>query len=181
MPLPTTIIAQTKHWIETIVIGCNFCPFAAKEVKNDTIRYTIASSIHPLEILQSECDILNNNKSIETTLIIFDNHFHDFQDYLTIVADAEKWIAKNKYTGIYQLASFHPQYCFEGEDPDDASNYTNRSIYPMLHILREDSIFAIASKQEAYLETIPARNITYALVKGKAFFENIREECLKIK
>jgi uncharacterized protein len=178
----TTIIAQTKKWIETVVIGCNFCPFAAKEVKNDTIKYVVAQlNANPMEALKAECDALNNDTAVETTLIIFPNAYLVFAEYLLLVDQADNFIKKNKYKGIYQIASFHPDYCFEGEDPDDASNYTNRSIYPMLHILREDSIYAIATKQEAYLETIPTRNITFALAKGKAFFEMLRQECLAIE
>jgi uncharacterized protein len=179
---PESIIAQTKKWIDIVVIGCNFCPFASKEVKNNSIKYVIddrADEQSQLTLLKKELQYLNENASCETTLIIYPNQYPSFEAYLAFVEQTESLLAKQKYKGVYQLATFHPQYCFEGEDPNDASNYTNRSIYPMIHILREESIYKIASKQEEYLESIPGRNIAYALAHGSQYFEELIQECKK--
>jgi uncharacterized protein len=175
------IIQQTQKWITNVVIGCNFCPFAAKEVRNNSIKYVVdecLDSADQLSVLKREMIFLDEHPSTETTLIIYPHQLQNFQEFLLFVDQAEALLKKEKYNGVYQLATFHPNYCFEGEDANDASNYTNRSIYPMLHLLREDSIYEIASKQEEYLETIPLRNITYALAKGKDFFEELRKQCM---
>ncbi len=80
-----------------------------------------------------------NNPSVETALIIFDSGFTEFEQYLDLLYFSNQLIADSGYEGTFQIASFHPEYCFEGEDPSDAANFTNRSPYPMLHILREES------------------------------------------
>jgi hypothetical protein len=177
------IIAQTKKWLLDVVIGCNFCPFAHKEFKNDTIKYAIDNSeneLLQLEFLQNECDFLDSNPSTETTLIIYPTQYKRFQDFLDWIDKSNDLIEELGYYGTYQLATFHPDYCFEGESPEDASNYTNRSIYPMLHLLREKTILDIALKQEAYLESIPTRNITYALTKGTPYMKMLREACMDV-
>ena len=131
------IIEQTTNWIKSVVIDCNFCPFAAKAILKKSIRYIIksdANMIVSLNALKEELDYLETDTEIETSFIIFPNNFDDFDDYLDLVKKAEQFLIKENYDGVYQIASFHPEYCFEGEDEDDAANFTNRSIYPMLHI-----------------------------------------------
>ena len=137
------IIDQTKNWITKVVIGCNFCPFAAKVIKQQTVFYKVetATAIEDcLETFLQEVTRLNNDSSIETAFLIFPNTFERFDDYLDLVSMAEKLLKQKGYNGIYQLASFHPLYRFADSDVDDAANYTNRSLYPMLHLLRESSI-----------------------------------------
>ena len=87
-----------------------------------------------------ECVRLDEDESIVTSLLIFPNAFKQFDDYLDIVELAEELLEANGYEGVYQLASFHPQYIFGGAPVNDAANYTNRSVYPMLHLLREEQI-----------------------------------------
>lgn len=174
-----TIIQQTKKWITDVVIGCNFCPFAAKVVKEQKVRYRVEEKINAatcMEILLQEYDLLDKNPLIETTLLILPNAFPQFNDYLSLVAMAEKQLRKHRYEGIYQVASFHPAYCFAGEAPDDASNYTNRSPYPMLHLLREESIEkALANFSDP--DSIPERNIHFAREKGPAYMQMLRGAC----
>ena len=137
------VIQQTNNWIKSVVIDCNFCPFAAKALFNKSIRYVVKSNVNineGLEALKTELEELENKTDIETSLIIFENDFKDFNDYLDLVKKAERLLTKEDYDGIYQIASFHPDFCFDGTEEDDAANYTNRSIYPMLHILREESL-----------------------------------------
>lgn len=174
------LIDNTKKWIQDVVIGCNFCPFAAKEVKQGTVRYQIEedNDIEAcLNAFTMECELLDSNRDIETTILILPNGFDEFEDYLDLVDCAEQVLEENGYEGVYQVASFHPQYCFEGEEANDGSNYTNRSPYPMLHILREASVErAIEKYPDA--EGIPARNIEFARKKGSAYMQMLRDACL---
>ncbi|MDZ4758443.1 MAG: DUF1415 domain-containing protein [Bacteroidota bacterium] len=175
------VIAQTKKWITDVVIGMNFCPFAAKEVKQNTIRYYIENSADIAICVASflnECSKLVADEHIETTLIIFPNAFAQFDAYLELVSLAEELIVEQDYEGVYQVASFHPDYCFADSVFDDAANYTNRSPYPMLHVLREESIEqALANYPNP--DSIPERNINFAREKGSAYMKMLRDACLK--
>jgi len=125
-----------------------------------------------LEALVKELYYLDENEDIETTFIILPNNFGDFTTYLNLVDIAEKLMEKEDYEGVYQLASFHPQYCFAGEHINDAANYTNRSPYPMLHILREESITTALENFPAPY-SIPERNIAFARGKGLAYMQGL--------
>ncbi|OQP62079.1 hypothetical protein A3860_29440 [Niastella vici] len=174
------IIEQTKNWIKAIVIGCNFCPFANREFTNDTIRYHVefsAKRTDARETLLKELKQLDKDKTIATTLLIFPNAFAAFDTYLQFVAFAENLLQQKGYEGIYQLASFHPLYQFEGSAPDDAANYTNRSIYPMLHLLREDQVRK-AIQYYGNADEIPERNVQFAREKGEAYMKMLRDSCL---
>ncbi|MES2777659.1 MAG: DUF1415 domain-containing protein [Bacteroidota bacterium] len=176
----TTIIQHTINWIQSVVIGCNFCPFAAKALLKKTVRYTVLPSANTkavLEKLMQEIYHLDEGEDIETTFIILPDNFGDFSAYLDLVEVAEKLIEKEDYEGVYQLASFHPQYCFAGESPEDAANYTNRSPYPMLHILREDSI-TNALENFPDPESIPEKNIAFARNKGLAYMQELMRQAL---
>lgn len=182
MPLtPSIITAQTAHWINSVVIGCNFCPFAAKAMLQKSIRYVVLpeATIHSaLEAFVEELHHLDQTADVETTLVIFPNHFADFEDYLDLVELAEDLSAEQGYEGVYQVASFHPAYCFAGTKDDDPTNYTNRSPYPMLHLLREDSITR-ALKHYVDPEGIPERNIAFAQEKGLKYLQLLLADCLK--
>jgi len=173
------VIIQTKKWIADVVVATNFCPFAAKEMKRGSIHYEVInaeSSNRNLDFLNVAFIQLNNNDAIETTLLIFPDSFESFTDFLQLLAKAERYLKRTGYEGVYQLASFHPQYLFEGADEDDAANYTNRSLYPMLHLLREESLSrAIDSHPDP--EGIPERNIAYARKKGLAAMKLLRDNC----
>ena len=125
MPGSQKEILQTKKWVEDVVVGCNFCPFASKEVKENKIRYKVETSLDNkvcLEALLSECILMDNDANIETTLLIFPEGFPKFRDYLDLVEDAENLLKKKGYDGIYQVASFHPRYRFAGTVETDAAN-----------------------------------------------------------
>jgi hypothetical protein len=175
------IIHQTKKWINDVVIGCNFCPFAAKVVRERKVHFRIEASETLsicLEAVLQELQRLDTQTDIETTLIILPNSFQQFSYYLDFVALAEKLVKRHGYEGVYQVASFHPDYCFAGESPDDASNYTNRSPYPMLHLLREESI-ELAVKHFPNAAEIPDRNIQFARQKGQAYMSALWQACFK--
>ena len=179
--LSTKAINQTVSWIKSVVIGCNFCPFAAKPMLQKQIRYVLVEEATKERILKSMLDefhFLDETTEIETTLLIFPDHFTDFTSYLALVSAAEKLLSKQGYDGIYQVASFHPDYCFAGADQDDPANYTNRSPYPMLHIIREESI-TNALKHYKDPEGIPGRNVEYAREKGLAYMQLLRAACMQ--
>ncbi len=180
MESPEKIIAQTKKWITEVVAGCNFCPFAAKELKYDSIYYIVVEGSEKavfLETLIIELQHLDNKPDIETSIIIIPNALQKFEDYLEIISISESLLKKEGYEGMYQLASFHPLYQFEGCPIDDAANYTNRSLYPMIHILREESIENALSKYPNP-EQIPNRNIDFARKKGLIYMQMLRDSCM---
>jgi hypothetical protein len=155
------VIQHTENWIRSFIIQLNICPFAKREVERKTLRMQVSTTgkiEQALEQLIAELQLLDNEPTIETTLLIFPSLFKDFFDYLDFVDLAELLMFEQSYEGIYQLATFHPDYCFAEVDFEDSSNYTNRSPYPMIHILREDSV----EKAIAYYgdtEKIPEANI----------------------
>jgi hypothetical protein len=127
--------------------------------------------------LHAELKRLDTNKNIETSFIIFSNSVEKFEDYLDMLSLAEKLLKEKGYEGIYQIASFHPLYQFAGTNENDASNYTNRSVYPMLHLLREESIDkALANYNDP--QDIPKRNINFAKEKGLTYMKMLRDACL---
>ncbi len=158
------VISQTEYWLSSVIIECNFCPFAKRELDRGSIRYSVIED-KKLEVclhsIIDECVFLDGNDATETTLLIFPNAFTEFDDYLQLVEMAEDLIVQQGYESIYQLASFHPDYIFSDSKSDDAANYTNRSPYPMLHIIREASLEkALESYPEP--ERIPERNVEHA-------------------
>lgn len=176
------IIQQTNNWIKDVVIDCNFCPFAAKVLLKKSIRYSVLSDItleDSLKQLSKELIYLDKNDEIETTFIIFSTNVTEFTEYLHLLKNAERVLKKDGYEGIYQLASFHPQYCFAGSDEDDPGNYTNRSIYPMLHLLREDSITK-ALENFPTAENIPVNNIEFTKTKGLIYMQMLRAGCMNL-
>jgi uncharacterized protein len=175
-----TIIDQTKKWITSVVIGCNFCPFAAREVKRNSIHYQVEASSDLTVCLQAflhECTRLDNEQSIETTLLIFPNSFPTFHSYLDLLSLAERALRKKGYEGVYQVASFHPLYRFADSQDNDPANYTNRSLYPMLHLLREERVEQ-ALQQYHGPEQIPERNIQFARERGLGYMKMLRDSCL---
>lgn len=179
MQTDTEIIAQTAAWIKEVVVGCNFCPFAAREMKSVSIHYEVIRSGNfetCLHALSLEFQRLDGDERIETTLLLFPDHFEDFYRYLELTDLADKFLTDQGKEGIYQVASFHPQYLFAGSTSDDAANYTNRSLFPMLHILREASLTS-ALAQFPHPEKIPRNNITYARKKGLEYMRVLRESC----
>ena len=157
------VIAATQRWLERAVIGLNLCPFAkAVHVKNQ-IRYVVSAAQTPDELLRDllrELEVLAeaNPETIETTLLIHPQVLQDFLDYNDFMEVVDAALEEVDLNGELQVASMHPQYQFADTAPDDISNYTNRSPYPTLHLLREASIErAVAAFPEA--EQIFDKNI----------------------
>jgi hypothetical protein len=146
MPIEAeTIIVVTQLWLEKAVIGLNLCPFAKAVHVKKQIRYVVSAATTPealLEELMNELRTLQDAdpEKIDTTLLIHPyvlNNFLDFNDFLDTV---DIVTAEPEFGDEFQIASFHPQYQFAGTAPDDIENYTNRSPYPTLHLLREESV-----------------------------------------
>jgi uncharacterized protein len=180
MPTPQQIIEQTKKWVDAVVIGCHFCPFAAQVVLHKQVHYAVDTSMVSgsyIDALVRELTRLDTDNTIETSFLIFPYSFAQFDDFLDLVSLAEQLLNQNGYDGIYQLASFHPLYVFAGSAENDAANYTNRSIYPMLHLLRESSIDK-ALEHYNNPENIPVANIDFAKRKGLLSMQLLRDTCL---
>lgn len=169
------IIAQTKKWITDVVVGCNFCPFAEKEIKKDSVHYIVLSDATTTTALESVIRLLyqlDATDNIETSFLILPGSFLLFKDYLKLLELAEILLTKENYEGIYQVASFHPNYLFAETTDDDPSNYTNRSPHPMLHFLREESVSkAIDSYPD--IDEVPKRNIAFTREKGLRYMQQL--------
>lgn len=175
------IIAQTKCWVESVIIAHNYCPFARREVEKGRVKYCISHESEFNSLLDAviqECVFLDQNKDIETTLIILPSNLDNFNAFLDCLALAEDLLVAQGYEGVYQIASFHPHYCFQGAEETDAANYTNRSPYPMMHLLREESIQA-AVENHPDADAIPERNIEYARKQGLDTMKNLLAKCLE--
>jgi hypothetical protein len=169
------IIGQTQKWVSDVVIGCNFCPFARKVMVENSIRYVVieGAALHThAALLLSELAFLTVHPDAQTSLLIFPEAYAHFQAYLDFLKQSEKQMSRKGFEGIFQLASFHPDYRFGGTGADDPANYTNRSPYPMLHILREDSLSEAITRHKD-VEGIPQRNIEFAQQKGLAYMKEL--------
>ncbi len=154
-PTNEEVIAATQLWLERAVIGLNLCPFAKAVHVKKQIRYVVSSATHPEELLEElmhEFEVLAEatSEKIDTTLLIHPYVLTDFLDYNDFLGVVDEALEDMELDGILQVASLHPQYQFADTQPDDIENYTNRSPYPTLHLLREASIVkAVAAFPEA--------------------------------
>lgn len=165
-------IEITKNWLRTFVIGMNFCPFAKNPFEADTIRYVLVETtdIQVLgDQLVAELKHLASAPAsqVETTLLIHPNLLTNFEEYLNFLEVTEYLLEDYDLDGIIQIASFHPDYQFDGTTLEDVENFTNRSPFPMLHLLRESSVsWAVDSYPD--VEKVPSRNINYLKSLGLA-------------
>ena len=139
------IIAATRKWLERAVIGLNLCPFAKSVYVKEQVRYVVSPATTPeqlLETLMDELQHLSDTSAdqVDTTLLIHPFVLNDFEDYNEFLDVADVAVEDMQLEGELQVASFHPDYQFADSDVNDIANYTNRAPYPILHLLREDSI-----------------------------------------
>jgi len=140
-----TVIAETRDWIEKAVIGLNLCPFAQAVYVSERIRYRVSEAQSAEALLGDLAGELRALQSadphaVETTLLIHPRALDDFLEYNQFLGAADATLVRLGLEGVLQIASFHPRYRFAGTGDDDIENYTNRSPYPMLHLLREASV-----------------------------------------
>lgn len=155
----------TREWIEKAVIGLNLCPFARAVYVKNQVRVVVSQARHLdafLDDLDRELDLLVNTpaEEIDTTLLVHPTLFPDFEvfnDFLNVVDDV---VAEHELEGVIQVAPFHPQFQFDGTEPDDVTNCTNRSPYPTLHLLREDSVERAVATEGGDAQAIVDRNLT---------------------
>ena len=139
------VLEKTRAWLEKAVIGLNLCPFAKAVYVKNQVRMVVSKARHAddlLEELDRELDLLvaTPAEEIDTTLLIHPTLFEDFLDFNDFLEVADGVVDEHELEGVIQLASFHPQFQFDGTVPDDISNYTNRAPFAILHLLREESV-----------------------------------------
>lgn len=141
----TDPIAATREWVDKAVIGLNLCPFAKAVQVKGQVRYVLSGATDTAALLaelENELQHLavTDPERTDTTLIIHPQVLNDFLDFNDFLEEADELLERLNLDGTLQVASFHPHYQFAGTDPQDITNYTNRSPYPTLHLLREESI-----------------------------------------
>ncbi|WGY46775.1 MULTISPECIES: DUF1415 domain-containing protein [unclassified Vibrio] len=157
------IAASVNQWLDDVVIGLNLCPFAAKPQRNKQIKIQVSNATREEDLLQDILDQLLELDSkqpdeLETTLVVVPDMLHDFTDYNFFIDWVEALIRQENWEGVYQVATFHPDYCFAGSEPEDAENLTNRAPYPIFHLIREESMEKVL-KHYPNPEAIPDINI----------------------
>ena len=176
------IIASTRQWVETVVVGLKLCPFADHELRYGRVRFTVTDAETEAELLMalhSELSLLINDATVETTLLIHPQTLLDFYDFNDFLQVADALLIDLALDGVVQIASFHPEYQFEGTAPDEVQNYTNRSPSPMLHLIREDSL-ARAIAEYPDVEQIPARNVALMQAMGSTKMRALLAGCIEI-
>ncbi len=181
-PTDDTVIAQTRAWVDRAVIGLNLCPFAKAPQAKGLVRYVVSSASDPAALLAdliAELERLAESPAakLETTLLIHPQVLTDFADYNDFIEVAEDTVAELELEGVLQVASFHPDYQFADTEADDVSNATNRSPFPTLHLIREESIDrAVAAFPEA--ELIYQTNIATLQQLGAEGWAALQRACL---
>ncbi len=174
-------LAETRAWVDRAVIGLNLCPFAKAPQVKGLVRYVVSSATDPAALLAdliTELERLAETRpdKLETTLLVHPLVLTDFADYNDFIDVAEDTVAELDLEGVLQVASFHPQYQFDGTEVDDVTNATNRSPYPTLHLIREDSIDkAVEAFPEA--EQIYAVNMATMQALGSAGWAALQQQC----
>ena len=178
---PQQAIAETRAWVDRAVIGLGLCPFAkAVQVKNQ-VRYVVSEATDEEALLAALREEMNrliaaDPAEVDTTLLIHPHVLNDFLDFNDFLDLADEALEDLGHEGVLQVASFHPQFQFEGTGPDDVTNATNRSPYPTLHLLREDSVArAVAAFPEA--EAIFEKNMQTLEELGAEGWAELRARC----
>jgi hypothetical protein len=183
-PSPETVIARTRCWIERTVIEYNLCPFARRPYEGEQVRYVVSEATDPEQLIadvQHELEHLRatDPQVIETTVLIHPWVLQDFLDYNDFLDVVDALLEQGGYAEEFQVASLHPDYQFAGTEADDAENYTNRSPYPVLHLLRIEGVAKVISGYPRP-EAIPERNIEQMEKLGAEHMRAILDECMRL-
>lgn len=173
------VTAKVNHWLQRIVLGLELCPFARREIDNNKVRFSIAEETSEEALLmhvEKECLFLESNPTVETTLLVIPTQLRSFNQFLEFLDLANGLVEMLNFEGVFQLASFHPDYQFAGTTMDAAENYTNRSPYPIIHILREKSI-STAIKSYPDADKLAQRNIAKMEKLGRNKLQSILKDC----
>ena len=180
-PSPQQALGETRAWVDRAVIGLNLCPFAKAVQTRNLIRYVVSEATDEESLLAELCDEMSrlavtDAAEVDTTLLIHPQVLNDFLDYNDFLGIADDALEQLGFEGVLQVASFHPQFQFAGTDIDDVTNATNRSPYPTLHLLREDSVDrAVAAFPQA--ETIFEKNIRTLENLGAEGWAELQTQC----
>ncbi len=174
-------VDETAKWVEHVVIKHNFCPFAHKPVKHKLIRYQVCMAKNEENIMHKLIDELillrdTDCKHVETSIVIAPNALACFEDYNQFLGLVDTLLQQFNLQGTLQVAGFHPKYQFIDLGADDVRNYTNRSPYPMFHLIREESVEK-ARNSHIDTETIPEKNMSLLLELGLARIKNQLDSC----
>ncbi|MGR3711632.1 MAG: DUF1415 domain-containing protein [Shimia sp.] len=139
------VVEKTRLWLEQMVVGLNLCPFSSSVIARDQVYFAVCDATTDAQLKQFYVDELQrllgaNEKDVATSLLMFPQGLEEFDDYLDLLCWFQQLLEKADLTEHVQLASFHPQYKFEGVAADDLSHFTNRSPYPTIHLLRQDQM-----------------------------------------
>ena len=163
--------AAVARWLDEAVIGLDLCPFAQKVRRQNAVRIVTLGSHDPIKHLEGCLNeaqaLIGEAHQARTTLIVIPEGLEDFEIYLDLVATLEEALSEAGAEGHLQVASFHPRYRFEGEDPEGVSHFTNRAPYPLVHLLREDDVSEAISRHPDP-EGIPGANIDTLNTMGLA-------------
>ncbi|MEQ8689971.1 MAG: DUF1415 domain-containing protein [Pseudomonadales bacterium] len=169
------VIQMTERWVQRFVVDLNLCPFARREIEGGRVRYAVTEARSEAELLaalDSEMQTLDAQPEIATTLLIHSWVLTDFFSFNQFLDEVDRLLISTRREGIYQVASFHPQYQYAHTQVDDPENFANRSPYAMLHILREaDVSAAVAAHPDT--SAIPATNLTTLNALGAAKLEQM--------
>jgi len=161
MSAKASIVSSVKTWLQHTVIGLQLCPFAKSVFDADRIRYAVCDTEDTEALLlklDEEFKRLDDSPEIETTLVIIHKQLSDFESFNQTLDTIDEMLEQHGWSGIFQVASFHPQYQFADTEIDDRENWTNRSPYPIFHILRESSL-ELAIEKFPSIDDLPQQNI----------------------
>jgi hypothetical protein len=176
------IIERTRRWIDRVVLDLNLCPFARRELDGGHVRFAVTRARTPERLLTDllrELRLLQHDETIATAFLIHPGALQDFLAYNDFLDDVDRLLQSERLEGVFQVASFHPDYRFAGTAAEDAENFSNRSPWPMLHLLREDSV-AAAVAQHPDAEAIPERNIAMLRRIGSDALRARLRDCLDV-
>jgi uncharacterized protein len=173
------VINAVRKWVETVVVGLELCPFAKRELQSQRLHFSVSVALTEEELLvdlQSELEVIKDNDAIETTLLIHPHVLQDFFAYNQFLDYADALLLQMGLEGVYQIASFHPDYQFAETTSEDVRNYTNKSPYPMLHLIAEQSVEqAITSYPDS--AKVPERNQQLLMSLGRDKMRALRQAC----
>lgn len=163
---------RVRAWLEQFVVGLNVCPFARPVVSSEALRVVVCEATQHQDItaaFMTELDLIQRSSEsmVATTLLAIPYALRDFEEYLDFIKEAESLLEAVGLSGVIQLASFHPEYQFEGEPAESAGHYTNRAPFALIHFLREE-MMTRALDQFPDPEQIPLRNIQRLEAMGAA-------------
>jgi uncharacterized protein len=177
---PDTVRQSIENWVNKFVIGFQLCPFAAREWQNNRVRISICEAVSPNDLIQhlaDEIERIVKDENIETTLVVHPFVLAEFEDFNEFLDIADQLIETLDLDGVLQWASFHPDYQFADSEQDDPENYTNRSPYPVLQILREESLSRAIDKHPD-IDQVPIDNMNLMRDMGREKLEHILKECV---